>query len=76
VLGARQGMLRVAVTDAPEKGKANRAIAALLADALGVSKSSLELVSGATSGRKRFLVVGGQLDQLQAAVAGLLDEQK
>ncbi len=73
VLGERQGMLRVAVTEAPEKGKANKAIAAVLAKALGVSKSSVELVSGATSTQKRFLVVGAEMATLLAALEPWLD---
>ena len=58
IAGLHDGMLRVSVTAAPEKGKANGAIVALLSKALGVPKSSLELVTGATSPQKRFLVHG------------------
>lgn len=58
ILGERHGALRVAVTAAPEKGKANAAIVAVLSDALGVAKSHVELLSGETSQQKRFLVVG------------------
>lgn len=68
VLGAREGMLRVAVTDAPERGKANRAIAVLLSKALGVPKSAVLLVSGATAPRKRFLVVGRDADSIASAL--------
>ena len=50
------GHLQVSVTQAPEKGKANRAIIALLADELGLRKSQFELVAGETSPQKRFLV--------------------
>ena len=72
VIGVRQGMLRVAVTEAPEKGKANRAIVEVLSDALGVPKSSIKLVAGETSPRKRFLIVGLSEDQIRAVVANLL----
>jgi len=58
VLGERQGALRIAVTAAPEKGKANRAIIDLLSDRLGVAKSSIELIAGETTPQKRFLVIG------------------
>lgn len=57
VLGEHNGMLRVAVTAAPEKGTANRAIIEVLADALHVAKSSIELAAGETSPQKRFLMV-------------------
>lgn len=56
IRGEQAGALQVSVTQAPEKGKANKAIVALLADALGVRKSQIELVAGDTSREKRFLV--------------------
>jgi uncharacterized protein (TIGR00251 family) len=68
IIGARDGMLRVAVTVAPEKGKANRAVADVLSRALGVPKSNIELVAGETSPRKRFLVVGATVDALLQAL--------
>jgi uncharacterized protein len=68
VLGVRNGMLRVAVTAAPEKGTANQAIVAVLSEALGVAKSSIELVSGATSAKKHYLVVGLTAEELRAAI--------
>ena len=69
VLGVRDGMLRVAVTAAPEKGKANRAIVALLSKKLGTSKSSVELVAGETSAKKRFLIVDGNAEELRKDIA-------
>jgi uncharacterized protein YggU (UPF0235/DUF167 family) len=58
VAGEHDAALRIEVTAAPEKGKANKAVAEVLAEVLGVAKSAVELVSGATSPQKRFLVVG------------------
>ena len=69
ILGVRQGMLRIAVTAAPEKGKANRAIIALLSEALGVPKSAIELISGETSPQKRFLIANANLDVIQQTLA-------
>ncbi len=46
--------LRVSVTATPEDGKATAAVVALLAQALGVAKSRLVLVSGATNRNKLF----------------------
>ena len=71
ITGTHAGMLRVAVTAAPEKGKANRAIVAVLSKALGVPKSAIELVAGETSPRKRFLVAGGDVGKLRAAIERL-----
>jgi len=55
---AQDGMLRVCVTQSPEKGKANKALIALLSKSLGLRKSQLELIAGETSPQKRFLVRG------------------
>ncbi|HHL21204.1 MAG TPA: DUF167 domain-containing protein [Aliiroseovarius sp.] len=49
-----EGGLRVHVTVVPEDGKANKAVVKLLAHALGVPKSRLELIRGATSRDKVF----------------------
>ena len=52
----RTAQLKVCVTQAPEKGKANKAVMELLAKKLGLKKSQIELLSGETSHQKRFLV--------------------
>ena len=49
VLGLRGDTLKVSVTAVPERGKANEAVVALLAETLGVAPSSIEVVSGASS---------------------------
>ena len=48
--------LRVTVTTIPEDGKANAAVIKLLAKALGVAKSRLVLVRGASSRDKLFRI--------------------
>jgi uncharacterized protein (TIGR00251 family) len=50
--GVHDGALRVHVTAAPERGKANRRVLELLADALGVPPSSLRILSGETRTEK------------------------
>lgn len=59
------GMLKVAVTQVAEKGKANKAILELLAAALGLNRSQLELSSGRTSPRKRVLVRGLGVEEVR-----------
>lgn len=49
-------MLRVTVTVVPEDGKANAAVVKLLAKALGIAKSRLVLIRGATARDKVFRV--------------------
>jgi len=72
IVGEHNGMLRVAVTAAPEKGKANKAIAALLSDTFKTPKSSIELLAGETSPQKRFLIVGADADQLRRRIERLI----
>ena len=48
------GVWRIAVGAPPEDGRANAAVAEVLAHALGVAKGRLVLVRGATSREKRF----------------------
>lgn len=58
ILGEREGALRVSVTAAPDKGKANEAIVALLASALQCRRSQITLLTGPTSRAKSFLIEG------------------
>lgn len=44
-----EGPIRIYVTAAPDKGAANRAVLALLAQAIGVPKSRLKILRGSTS---------------------------
>uniref|UniRef100_UPI003B52858E DUF167 domain-containing protein n=1 Tax=Roseovarius indicus TaxID=540747 RepID=UPI003B52858E len=52
----RDGQIRVNVTVVPEGGNANAAVQKLLAKAMGVPKSRLELIRGATARDKVFSV--------------------
>ena len=61
VVAQADGVFRVQVTAAPEGGEANRAVIGLLADALGVAPSRIELVRGATSRDKLFRIERGSL---------------
>lgn len=71
ILGEHAGALRVAVAQAPEKGKANRAVTVLLATMLGLRASQIELVSGPTAPNKRFLLRGVGPDELAARIERL-----
>lgn len=50
------GAIRVYVTTVPEGGKATKDVIKLLARALGIPKSRLELRRGATSRDKLFII--------------------
>ncbi len=58
VPGADGPRLKIAVTAAPEDGRANEAVRDTLAQALDLPKSALTLLHGATSRGKIFRAVG------------------
>ncbi len=49
IVGVHGGALKLSVIAPPEKGKANDAVVALLANALDVPASAIEIVAGQTS---------------------------
>ena len=63
--------LRARVSCVPEKGKANKALVALLAKALGVPKSSVSVVSGDTA-RQKILRIDGDPEDLARRIDGLV----
>lgn len=69
VVGVHAGRLKVAVTAAPEKGKANAAVLDVLAKSLNLKPSQLTLVAGETDPRKTVLVTGLDADDLRRRVA-------
>ena len=64
--------LKVSVTAAPERGRANDAVIALLARALRMPKSKLEVVSGAAS-RHKTLRIAGNPSEIDARLKALND---
>jgi len=75
IRGEQDGMLKVCVTQSPEKGKANKALIALLSKELSLKKSQIELIAGETSSKKRFLVTGITREALAERIAPLLEQQ-
>jgi uncharacterized protein (TIGR00251 family) len=69
VMGEQGGALKIAVTAPPEDGRANKALAESLRDVLGLKRSQIDLVSGATSRNKRFLIRGVSKADLEAHLA-------
>jgi uncharacterized protein (TIGR00251 family) len=72
VQGEQNGALKVAVSAPPEDGRANKALVEALSKALGVRRSQVELLSGATGRDKRFLIRGVPRSELEERVAALL----
>jgi hypothetical protein len=58
VVGWRGGVLRLRVSAPPQDGRANAAVVALLAAALGVRKSAVAISAGHASAMKRVAIEG------------------
>jgi uncharacterized protein len=56
IVGPQGESLKVRLTAPPVAGAANKMCAAFLAKCLGISKSSLEIVSGQSSRHKQILI--------------------
>lgn len=72
---ARRGgetVLAARVTAAPEKGRANAALIALLAKRLSLPKSAMSVAGGARARDKR-IVIGGDPEDAQARIAALVE---
>lgn len=65
IAGERDGALLVRVTAPPVEGKANDAVVALLADALGVPRSEVRLERGAAARTKVVSVPRNAEDALR-----------
>ena len=56
VVGEHADQLKIAVTVAPEKGKANKTVIKVLSKLLGVKSSDVEILSGETSREKKVFI--------------------
>lgn len=63
-------VLKARVRAVPEKGKANKALEALLAEALGVAPSAVTVLAGRTS-RLKSVAVSGEAEALLPRLADL-----
>jgi uncharacterized protein (TIGR00251 family) len=66
IAGVVGDALKISVQQAPEKGKANKAVAKVLAGALGVRPSAIAVLRGATSRDKLLLVRGADAAEVRA----------
>jgi uncharacterized protein (TIGR00251 family) len=60
-----EGVLRLRIKGVPEKGQVNEELIAFLAKHLGIAKSYIEMVNGATSRIKRLKTAGFTKEQLE-----------
>jgi len=64
IAGEYGGALKVTVSQAPERGAANKAVIALIAEALGVPTAQVEITRGHTSPRKEVVIRGISKDEI------------
>jgi len=74
VVGEQNGALKIAVTAPPDKGKANDAIQEVLCATFGLARRQVELVSGAGSRSKKFLLRGATLEIVRQRLQTILVE--
>lgn len=72
--GWHAGRLKVHITQAPEKGKANQALLKLLVKELDLKRSQIELVSGETASLKLFRIEGVTAEELLSRIAHALGD--
>lgn len=68
--GWKDDALRIKLTAPPVEGKANKALIALLADLLHVSKSDISIVAGEARREKLVEVSGLSGDELKQRLVG------
>ena len=74
LIGVHAGRLKIAVTAAPERGKANAAILELLAKTLRIKRSRFSLLSGETSATKTVLIDEISSRELRERLANAFDD--
>lgn len=71
--GADLMSLKVSTTAQPEKGKANKAVIAILSKAFGKAKSAFKVVSGETD-RNKIILVDGEIKDIKMWLQPKLEE--
>jgi uncharacterized protein (TIGR00251 family) len=74
VLGRHGDALKVRVAAPPEKGRANEACVARVAELADAKPGAVELVGGETTRAKRFRVTGADVDELVRRIELALEE--
>ncbi len=71
IAGAIGGALKLRISAAPEKGKANKAVIRFLKSKLGTSHGDIEILSGETSQNKRVRVKGKSAEEIAALLVSV-----
>ena len=73
IIGWLGDELKVCVRVSPEKGKANKAVEAVLSKALGLSRNSAQIIKGQTSAHKIVEIDGLSAAEVRSRLALLKD---
>ena len=65
IVGVLGDELKIATSTPAEKGKANAAVARILANALGAAERDVEVISGQASPHKEFRIAGLSVDKVR-----------
>ena len=68
ITGAMDGALKVRIASPPVEGAANAELIKLFAKALGVSKSTVEIVSGQSSKSKHIRISGVSAEKVRKLI--------
>lgn len=74
LVGEYDGRLKVAVTAPAQDGRANAALTEVIRKVLGLRRSQIELLDGATAREKRFLIRDFTPTDLTTLIQSRLDE--
>jgi uncharacterized protein len=70
IVGWLEGALKVRVRAPPQDGRANRALEALLAEALRLKKNAVTVAAGQSSAHKRVAIAGLTRDEIVRRLGG------
>jgi uncharacterized protein len=70
-----EGTIQIRVVAPPVEGAANAALLRFLADILDVPRSRIEVVSGASSRRKRIFIAGVAFDEVETRLYAALEKR-
>lgn len=76
ITGILNGRIKISITQAPEKGKANTAILKFLAKVLGLKRTQLQLIAGETSPLKTLRIEGIIFEEIASVLRELADSAK
>jgi uncharacterized protein (TIGR00251 family) len=71
IIGAYGGALKLEVSAAPEKGRANTAVIRLLSEVFGIGRDRVEIVAGASSQDKIAVLTGCSVEEITARLAAV-----